>query len=152
MPELEHFRGHWGLSRVIEDARTGGTARLEGRAVFAPEGEGLRYTEEGVLRIEGHAPLTATRAYLWRPATGGIELFFEDGRFFHAIGPGVHPQALHDCPPDRYEVAYDFAAWPRWSSRWRVTGPRKDYVMTSRYAPGGTCEDPGSGAQDGAMD
>ena len=57
-------------------------------------------------------------------------------RPFHEIPMGVaDPEAIHDCPPDRYHVAYDFARWPIWGSVWTVTGPRKDYVMNSAYTP-----------------
>ena len=42
------------------------------------------------------------------------------------------PRTVHLCAPDRYEVAYDFTAWPHWSATWTVEGPRKDYVMTSQ--------------------
>lgn len=152
MPELRDFRGAWLLTREIGDARAGQRARLDGRAVLAEGAGGLVYAEKGRLLLPGQPPLTATRRYLWRAAGARIEIFFEDGRFFHAIAPGPAPEAVHHCPPDRYSVAYDFAAWPRWSSRWHVAGPRKDYVMVSHYAPEGACEAAGPGAQDAALD
>jgi len=34
-----------------------------------------------------------------------------------------------------YHVAYDFSRWPEWQSEWRVKGPRKDAVITSRFKP-----------------
>ncbi|MCO8145383.1 DUF6314 family protein [Rhodovulum tesquicola] len=147
MPDLEAFAGEWRLDRVIEDARAGHAARFEGRAVFAPGKAGLVQAETGRLHLPGHAPMTAERRYLWRQGASGIEVFFEDGRFFHAIAPGPHAQALHDCPPDRYEVGYDFARWPDWSSLWRVTGPRKDYAMRSVYTRLGACAGGGAGAE-----
>ena len=45
------------------------------------------------------------------------------------------PPPAHDCPPDSYRVRYDFRAWPRWQAEWRVTGPRKDYGIVSRFRP-----------------
>ncbi|SIO24969.1 hypothetical protein SAMN05444722_1020 [Rhodovulum sp. ES.010] len=152
MPELADFIGLWRLSRIIEDARAGHLARFEGQARLSEGAGGLVYAETGALRLPGQPAFTATRRYLWRAGAAGIDIFFEDGRFFHAIRPGTAPKASHDCPPDRYAVAYDFAHWPLWSSRWRVTGPRKDYVMVSRYAPDGACEGAGPGAQVASLD
>ena len=93
--------------------------------------------EEGWLALPGGgAPLRATRRYLWAADAAWLEVRFEDGRPFHTVPLDVaRPEAAHDCAPDVYRVAYDFADWPRWRAVWRVTGPRKDYVMTSDYAP-----------------
>jgi len=86
-----------------------------------------------MLRLDQQAPIRAERRYLWGPGDAGcIEVTFEDGRAFHRIDPAV-PKARHDCAPDIYEVTYDFTDWPRWQSRWTVTGPNKAYVMTSDY-------------------
>ncbi|GAA0286251.1 DUF6314 family protein [Rhodovulum strictum] len=148
MPDLGAFAGAWRIERVIEDARAGHVARFEGQAVFTPDADGLVHAESGRLHLPGQAPMTAERRYLWRQGASGIEVFFEDGRFFHAIAPGPRAQALHDCPPDRYEVGYDFARWPDWSSLWRVAGPRKDYAMRSAYARLGACAGTGAGAED----
>jgi hypothetical protein len=63
-------------------------------------------------------------------------VLFADGRFFHRFdAEDPAPAAAHDCPPDLYRVRYDFRPWPRWQAEWRVTGPRKDYAMVSRYRP-----------------
>ncbi|CAN5682677.1 hypothetical protein BH23PSE1_BH23PSE1_03090 [soil metagenome] len=96
----------------------------------------------GARRATGsQAALTATRDYLFRDGGAGtIEVRFADGRLFHRFDPGEDiPRALHDCPPDRYCVRYDFSRWPRWRAEWRVEGPAKDYRIVSDYraAPGG---------------
>jgi hypothetical protein len=133
---LQTLEGRWRLSRVIRNA-DGSEARLSGVTVFRRDGEGLVQEEEGWLTLPGGAaPLRATRRYLWTEGAGGLEVRFGDGRPFHAVPLGVaRPEATHDCAPDVYRVAYDFADWPRWRAVWRVTGPRKNYVMTSDYAP-----------------
>ena len=99
-------------------------------ARFERDGVGLRYTEKGVLELGG-AKMEAERVYLWRATANGIEVFFDDGRPFHMIGDST--EAAHWCDPDQYDVTYEFSGWPAWSSRWRVLGPRKDYVMVSEY-------------------
>ncbi len=133
MPELDDFQGAWRIARVIEDARAGTTGHFTGIARFTPDGAGLALVETGTLHLAGQAPIAASRRYLWRACPDGIAVHFEDGRFFHDIAPGTAPTARHDCPPDLYHVAYDFAAWPEWRATWVVHGPRKDYVLRSRY-------------------
>nr|WP_275116135.1 DUF6314 family protein [Aliiroseovarius subalbicans] len=128
------FEGRWRLSRRIEDAKTGGTGLFEGVAVFTREGAGLAYEEAGELRLPDGPGMAATRRYTWRPGDGAIDVMFDDGRDFHRIAldqPVV--TAFHDCPPDFYEVSYNFTHWPDWRAIWRVTGPRKDYTMISDY-------------------
>ena len=128
---LADFAGTWQIDRRIEDRR-GPEGRLEGAARLTPDAEGLVYEETGLLRLGDGAPFAASRRYLWREGPEGIELRFADGRFFHRFRPDA-PEAEHPCGADLYRVRYDFAAWPEWRSEWRVTGPRKEYRMTTCY-------------------
>ena len=130
IPDLAAFEGHWQIDRMIEDRRAGQTGRFTGTGLFRPDAGGLIYEERGRLTL-GAARFEAERRYFWRVGDGGIDVCFEDGRFFHRIGP----KAVHWCDPDDYHVTYDFGDWPRWQAAWQVTGPRKDYVMTSIYRP-----------------
>jgi hypothetical protein len=132
------FEGVWQLDRRIEHAGGQGGARLTGTARFLRSGQTLIHEESGCLSIDGMAGpgMQAERRYLWRAEAGWIEVSFEDGRPFHSFALGVaDPEAAHLCSPDRYAVRYDFARWPEWATVWRVTGPRKDYEMTSRFVP-----------------
>ena len=130
LPKLWDFEGDWQVSRRIEDTLSGQDGRFTGVARFERDGVGLRYSERGVLELGG-ASMEAERVYLWRASGDGIEVLFDDGRAFHLINGSS--EAAHWCDPDQYDVTYDFAGWPKWSSRWRVLGPRKDYVMVSDY-------------------
>jgi hypothetical protein len=131
---LADFEGLWRMERAIEDRHTGQAGWFRGRAVFAPMPDGLAYREEGSLRLGSGPVVAATRAYLWREAGEAIEVRFGDGRLFHAFACGeAAPAAVHLCPPDRYEVRYDFATWPAWRTQWQVRGPRKDYALESEY-------------------
>lgn len=135
MPALSDFAGTWLLSRDIDDRRTGRPGRFEGTATLAPDAEGLRYEEEGLLTLGDAPALRATRAYLWRPDGDAIAVLFADGRPFHRFRPeGAARGTDHPCGRDLYRVAYDFSAWPAWSATWTVAGPAKDYVMASRFA------------------
>lgn len=133
-PGLAEFDGAWRLRRTIADHRDGPDGRFEGRAVFTPEGPGLAYREEGVLRLTGQPPLAASRSCFWRAdGPSRVAVSFPDGRPFHAFDLATGAEAVHLCGEDSYRVAYDFGAWPAWQATWRVTGPRKDYTMVSRY-------------------
>lgn len=133
-PDLMKFAGRWSLSRRIDDRLSGGTGTLTGVAEFTPQDGGLLYSETGQLRIGDAPPMEATRRYIWRAARDRIEVLFDDGRPFHfftARGQGEGTD--HLCGADLYRVSYDFTAWPAWTAEWTVSGPRKDYMMTSRY-------------------
>ncbi len=135
-PRLEDFAGSWCITRRIDDHRAGSVLHFEGDAQFTPSGGGLDYAETGMLRGLGTAPIQATRRYRWEPRGAAIAVFFEDGRQFHEFSPAERPIAAHWCDPDSYRVRYDFSAWPVWSCRWSVDGPRKNYTMQSRYHRG----------------
>ncbi len=128
-------RAGWRVERTIEDVRAGRGGRFSGTARFEAVPEGLAYREEGMLTLEGAAPMQAERRYLWRDGgSGTIEVLFADGRFFHRFdAEDGAPASAHDCAPDLYRVRYDFRGWPRWLAEWRVTGPRKDYAMVTTY-------------------
>jgi hypothetical protein len=136
LASLAALEGRWSLARRIVNA-DGSEAALEGEAVFRRAGLRLIQEEDGWLRLPGGgAPLRATRRYVWTAEKGRLEVLFEDNRPFHTVPLGVgRPETIYLCDPDRYAVAYDFTGWPAWRSVWRVEGPRKDYVMTSDYAP-----------------
>ena len=130
--QLSEFTGLWRLTRRIDDRRAGVVGRFEGQAEFVADEADLILTETGRLCYGGAAPMQAERRYLWRADGAGIAVFFADGRPFHWFSM-ASPEAHHACPPDSYDVAYEFGGWPHWQSRWAVSGPRKDYVMISRY-------------------
>ncbi|MEM6375340.1 MAG: DUF6314 family protein [Pseudomonadota bacterium] len=128
------FEGRWYLERAILHAN-GQRATLTGRAVFTRHSDALFYHETGTLCVKGQAPCRAERRYRWVPIeAGSIDVFFEDGREFHRIDQDA-PRARHDCGSDTYHVEYDFDDWPIWRAVWRVTGPQKDYTLTSNYRP-----------------
>lgn len=127
------FCGAWALERDISSEIAGQAGRFSGRAWFTPDDEGLAYREAGTLFVAGHE-MQSERRYLWRQGAGEIVVLFDDGCPFHSFAP-AQVAASHFCDPDTYKVRYGFSDWPRWSARWRVTGPRKDYVMESRFSP-----------------
>ncbi|WP_424941935.1 DUF6314 family protein [Aliiroseovarius crassostreae] len=136
--QLADFEGRWLITRRIEDAKAGSSGAFDGVATFIPDVEGFVYDEVGELRLptgpNGSTTMQATRRYLWRPDPDGVRVLFDDGRDFHRIGlAGDTATGFHHCPPDDYEVSYAFTRWPNWRSTWRVSGPRKDYMMITDY-------------------
>lgn len=132
--ELGDFVGRWKILRRIEDFKAGQTLSGAGEAVFAETAEGLLYTEQLTLTLPNGATTLATRSYKWCAQGSEIEVFFEDGLPFHHFDPTVlNQECFHACDPDSYQGHYDFSRWPAWQVTWRVTGPRKDYRLISRY-------------------
>ncbi len=128
------LEGRWRLTRLIVH-QDGTENRFDGTAVFSRSGKRLVHDEEGTLSgLPGQPALKATRRYVWTLENGRIEVLFGDMRSFHTIPIGVaHPETTYLCPPDRYEVSYDFDDLRAWKSVWRVDGPKKSYVMESLY-------------------
>lgn len=139
-PSFHDFSGDWQLSRRIEHVNEP-SADFSGKAVLNRVKGGYWYREDGQLQIEGHASFTAERRYMWVDDGARVKVLFEDGRPFHHIDLSHdQPSDIHHCDPDIYDVRYDFAGWPQWCCVWRVSGPRKDYVMTSVYMRSGSAK------------
>lgn len=134
LSSLSSLEGRWQLDRDITHG-DGAVNRLTGAAHFHRAGARLIQDETGDL-VLGNQTVKATRRYIWAESKGRLDVFFDDMRPFHSVLLGVTThKTVHLCAPDRYEVSYDFSSWPAWTARWKVEGPRKDYVMTSRYKP-----------------
>lgn len=132
MIALGDLEGRWTLEREIDDRRAGLKGRLTGTCTWRRDGHGLVQEEAGTLLYGGAAPIRAERRYFWQADGDGLAVFFEDGRPFHRLGPG-RLSDRHDCAPDTYDVAYVFDGNDRFSTTWRVTGPRKDHLIHSFY-------------------
>ncbi|MGR3540637.1 MAG: DUF6314 family protein [Hasllibacter sp.] len=127
---LGALEGEWRLSREVRHAG-GGTVRAEGRATLAPDGAGLAEDESGRAILPDGTATSFAQRRLWRAEGGSLALRKGDGTLLCALADGA---GVHDCPPDTYRVRLDLSGLPgAWAAEWRVTGPRKDYVMTTRY-------------------
>lgn len=125
---LSDFLGHWTVTRDITPAQGQG-ARFEGTAAWRAVQGGAQYHEIGTLRVGQGTGMTAERRYFWAE---DLSVYFEDGRLFHHV-PAGGGQTTHLCDPDIYVLDYDFAGWPRFELRHRVSGPRKDYAMITQF-------------------
>lgn len=136
---LARLAGAWRLTREVRHA-TGQVDRMAGMCRFTPieaghQMAGLLQKETGVLET-AQGRFQASRQYIWTEADGAVQVYFDDMRPFLSIPKdAAKPHLTHICDPDRYDVVFDFTHWPNWQAVWRVTGPRKSYVMTSHFAP-----------------
>ena len=120
--------GRWRMSRVVDDRREATHSTISGWLDLTPVAtDRIRWEESG----RWHRPEVdvEVRRALWlvRQARGWWVLF-EDGRDFHPWLPGDH--IVHDCRPDTYGGLVSGTP-EHWSVRWDVTGPEKDYSMTT---------------------
>ena len=134
LPSLAVLEGRWMLTREIRHS-DGRIDRFKGEALFHRSGPRLLQDEDGWLTSAGAAlPMRATRRYVWSAVGNRLDVAFDDMRPFHSIPLEVaRPGTTYLCPPDRYEVTYDFQDFPAWNTVWTVEGPRKKYQMTSEF-------------------
>ena len=126
-----YFEGPWQMVRIIENVPEGVIGEVWGEAEFLFDGEGLTCIEDGVLRFQGADHHTG-RTSLWRFGDDDrIEVQYEDGRPFHDFLTR-DPIALQIAGDAVYEIVYDFEP-TTWTSRWEMTGPGQNYMMTTRY-------------------
>jgi len=130
--------GSWSFDRVID-----GQGTMQGIATFKPlDRATLAYREQGSLKLLNGTELQAEREYIFSQAENGFEVFFKEDppRLFHAISLSVSAEGVlrgaadHLCNPDTYRSSYAFLPDGRFVIRHIVSGPRKDYTMTTTYS------------------
>lgn len=129
--------GSWSFSRVIENQAT-----MQGIATFTPLGAGrLAYCEQGNLKLANGTEVQAEREYVFGNSDGGFKVYFKEDppRLFHEIAlfasdrGELSGRAGHLCGHDDYQSAYTFLPDGTFVVRHMVSGPRKDYTMTTTY-------------------
>jgi Family of unknown function (DUF6314) len=142
----DFLRGCWRAERVITDFRSGTTGSFSGTAAFTP-GPGdpamavpataavpglMAYHEQGELTFGGHRG-PASRSLLYLPAPdGSAAVLFADGRPFFTLDLQAGSWAAeHPCGRDSYQVTVRVLGPDAYTESWRVTGPGKDYLMTT---------------------
>jgi hypothetical protein len=126
--------GAWRLTRLGWGGVPGSTMRLRGAARFSACAAGLLFEERGTVALGAYLG-EATRRYVFRLRSASMaEVCFEDGTLFHHLDltKGI-TQVRHDCAPDRYVGRYRVLGPDCWVLSWRVAGPRKRHLITSRF-------------------
>jgi len=143
---MGYLAGEWDVVREIADHRTGQAGSFRGRASFRPRpgsaaaepgGPGravLEFTEQGELKFAGHrGPASRSLRYVGR-GDGSAAVCFADGRDFYALDlRSGSCRAVHPCRADRYSVTVTRLSPDAFTEVWQVTGPAKDYDLTSVY-------------------
>ncbi len=99
-----------------------------------PDGRVLAYDEHGELRFGSHRG-PASRSLLYRDlADGSADVRFADGREFYRLDlrSGTW-SAEHPCRADQYLVTVTRLSPDSFTEAWRVSGPAKDYELTTTY-------------------
>jgi hypothetical protein len=134
--DLHRFlRGVWRMTRLGWDGGgPGRTMRLRGTARFSACAEGLLLEERGTATIGAYQGEAARRTLFRFRTKAAADICFEDGRFFHRLDlAGGVAQVRHECGPDRYIGRYRVLDPGCWVLSWRVIGPRKRQLITSRF-------------------
>ncbi len=143
---LGYLAGDWDVVREIADHRSGVAGSFRGRASFRPrpdsaaagpnglDGRILELTEQGELRFGGHHGSARRSLLYYGCSDGSADVRFADGREFYCLDLRTGScRALHPCRADRYAVTVTWLSDDSFTEVWQVTGPDKDYDLTSVY-------------------
>ena len=135
MPDIARFLlGDWQLTRLGWDGVPARAMRLRGTARFSACFGGLLFEERGIIAVGAHRGEAARRYLFQIEGASAATVYFEDGRPFHSLDLETGLACVeHNCPPDWYEGRYRVLAPACWLLSWRVTGPHKDQMITSRF-------------------
>jgi Family of unknown function (DUF6314) len=136
VPDAAAFlAGTWRIARRVRDRRLTESGSLAGTACFTPIPGGLRYDEQGLLRFGAYLGEVTGHYRFMTCGPGAMSVHFADGRLFHRLdlSSGL-AEVAHDCAPDQYLGRYRALGPHSWTLAWRVHGPRKDMLISTRYA------------------
>lgn len=135
VPNLgEFFHGVWGVKKLGWDGVTGQRLRFHGEATFSTCAEGLLFQERGTIGFGAYQG-EASQDYIFAVQDSHTaEVRFADERPFHTLNLETgKAHVWHDCAPDRYMGRYRVFDSNGWVLSWRVAGPRKRQILTSRF-------------------
>ncbi|MGC0365315.1 hypothetical protein ABH922_003299 [Rhodococcus sp. 27YEA15] len=127
----DELLGVWDFEREIVDRVADQVKRVAGRTDLTATDDGrIRWYESGTL-FDGDLQLQVFRTLFIEKTDGQWAATFEDGRDFHRWAPGEDVE--HLCGADTYRGRIDVVpgAAATWTVVWTVTGPTKDYTMTT---------------------
>ena len=136
---FSRLRGEWVLTRTV-----GHDGVMTGRAAFTDKpgaSSSLLYTEQGINRLPGGEEFDFFQNYLYQSDDAGLHVFFADGRTFHTLDfeTDRRAKARHLCGNDLYQGTYAFHDDDHFSVTWSVKGPKKDFVIQTKYNRQGSC-------------
>lgn len=125
--------GRWRFHRMVVDRLEGVEHRVDGvLELSAQSADHLTWEERGHWHQPSGEVEVSRSLLLDHQPERGWWVRFEDGREFHRWAPGQ--AVLHDCRPDTYRGTVTGSV-KGWTVVWEVSGPRKDYTMTTQLTP-----------------
>lgn len=133
---LRWLAGSWAQRRSVDNG-----ASMVGTATFLGRTDGrFDYIERGRLTLAGGRTLDAEHRYLFEQTDDGFAVWFAEAppRLFHRValhrrGTGLVGGGTHVCGGDCYDTGYEFRGGGSFLVTHVVHGPRKHYVMETRY-------------------
>jgi len=140
------MKGSWNMYRTITSPKfqpmTGA-----GKAVFEQFQENknaLLYKEELILQLSSES-INAKREYIFRLIEDDVSVYFNENpeRFFYTLkfAPKTPSERVFDqaggehlCGNDNYKASYNFFDNDNFELIYKVVGPQKDYIMTTKYS------------------
>ena len=133
------LEGTWQFERKVHDMQLDSEVDAIGVAWFKagePHNgqDTLDYIEEGGTDL-GETELELDREFRYNFTNSALaEVRFTDGRFFHVLdmSKGI-VRVDHNCGEDTYSGVFRALNADGWLSVWRIEGPGKSQVVTTRY-------------------
>jgi hypothetical protein len=124
--------GTWRLERLVDDRRLAEGSHVSGSLVLARlTADEVSWQESATWhRADGDVPVR--RGLRLVLGDDGWWVRFDDGRDFHPWTPGE--DVVHACDPDTYRGRISGTP-DAWTVVWEVSGPTKDYTMTTVLTP-----------------
>jgi hypothetical protein len=126
--------GSWRLARVIDDRLLGQESRVDGElSLSAVSPDRIRWEERGQWHhadgdVAVHRTLWLVSEHAGHAWGHAWWVRFEDDRAFHPWSPDA--PVTHPCGADTYRGVVS-GTTQQWTVEWEVTGPAKDYRMTT---------------------
>lgn len=123
--------GTWTFERVISDHAAHEEHHVTGTTELVAEGpDRVRWSESGVMAWRD-TEIPVSRTLFLTLRDDGWFVTFDDGRDFHPWTPQTEVE--HLCGNDLYVGRIDVLTGgpARWTVEWNVTGPAKNYTMTT---------------------
>lgn len=132
------LHGTWRIERKVHDSKLDQEGECVGEASFTTSdigpGDALAYREDGDLTM-GAIETTIQPEYMYSFAAPSMaEVRFADGHLFHLLDltKGI-VRVEHQSGDDVYHGLIRVLSDQSWLSVWRVVGPSKSQVITTRY-------------------
>ena len=133
---LQQLNGTWAFER-----NSPGQATMTGTAVIAAIAPDLSaYEERGTLTTAEGRTFQFARKYRYRATEKSFDILFDETplRLYQSVSlvarnGGWRGSGFHLCSPDEYRSDYSFDPPDLFMTTHNVTGPRKSYLIETRY-------------------